>query len=91
MKIDNTHFVDVDAYQYILKKVQIAQSGKKEGEEVEVTLSYHGNLVQALKGYIDKMVKDEVEVSDDITTVINKIDNLKEHVSKLLNTDPLKK
>jgi hypothetical protein len=54
--IDDNYVLTSDAYNYVLNRRQIAQSGKSKGEEVLVPMGFYQNITQALHALLDDKV-----------------------------------
>lgn len=67
IKIDDTYFIEIDAYNWILKasvetkeKCVSGQPAKNAGKFHDITLGFYPSLESALKAYADHFEKDEI-------------------------------
>lgn len=84
MKIDDNYYIDSDNYQFLLQKKSIVRSGKKKGEIVYSTVTYHGTLTEALKQYSRIMLREGINECDDIKDAIKLIKQIKNKIEDIL-------
>lgn len=58
IRIDEDYVVDVDDFNYTLKRVKVAASGKNKGKEYFQTVGYFHSLSEALERYGQEKVRD---------------------------------
>lgn len=66
------HRIRPDTYGWVLERLQIAQKGKKAGEQTAVVMGYYGKLSQAVE-----RLSEEVARIEPLCSVLNEMRNLR--------------
>lgn len=84
LKITDKYYLDSDNCNYILIEKTIVQKedSKNLGKEVFKNIAYYGNIESLYKGIIEKEIKENIELLNNIKKVIEIKDGLKEKVEE---------
>ena len=81
LKIEEKYYIDSDSCNYILLEKSIVQDEKSKnyGKEVYKNVAYYGNVKSLYNGLIEKEIKENVELLNNIEKIIE----LKEEMLKV--------
>ncbi|WP_079709729.1 hypothetical protein [Paraliobacillus ryukyuensis] len=91
-KIDENYTIDIDRYQFILKKKRVAKSGKSEGEVFYDDIGYYGNLANLLKKYFHlNLQNNENQNLSSLNSRLNELETKINEIGKDVNVKLWKK
>lgn len=78
LKITNRYYLDTDSCNYILMEKTIVQKedSKNYGKEVFKNIAYYGSVESLYKGIIEKEIKENIELLNNIEKIIEIKDEL---------------
>ena len=82
IRIDDDYKLTSDERNIMLTKVQIGQSGKSEGKEVETNVGYYGSIEHALNDYL--RVKINTSAATSINELKAEIKEVKKTIEKMM-------
>ena len=101
IKLDDTYFIEIDPYNFILKQIKITSDktvsgkpNKNAGQPYNATLDYYPSLEVALDRYSKTLIKDGIHSADlgaDVQTLQTILTEIKNAVTKLSLTVNVKR
>ena len=78
LKINEKYYIDSDSCNYILLEKNVVQDEKSKnyGKEVYKNVAYYGNLKSLYNGLIEKEIKENIELLNNIEKIIELKDRL---------------
>ncbi len=72
LKINEKYYIDSDSCNYILLEKSIVKDEKSKnyGKEVYKNVAYYGNVKSLYKGLIEKEIKENIELLNNIEKII---------------------
>jgi len=88
MRLDERFHIGKDAYNVILhySEKKTATTGKSSGKEVVSTNKwFYPNLSGALKKYLDIVIEENMEASEDVSQLIHRLDGIEALVDEIID------
>lgn len=78
-QINEKYYIDSDSLNYILMEKKIYETGKNIGKEYFVNIGYFNRLQDLYKSLIEKEIKDDLGMIENISKIVELIEKLKEN------------
>lgn len=72
-KLNDKYYLDTDSLNYILLERKVYEKGKNIGEEYFVNVGYYGKLEHLYMSLIEKEIKDDLGLIENISKVVELI------------------
>lgn len=77
-QINEKYYIDSDSLNYILMEKKVYENGKNIGKEYFVNIGYYNRLQDLYKTLIEKEIKDDLGMIENISKVVELIEKIKE-------------
>lgn len=90
ISLDNTYRIKTDQFNYNLEKYsEVINKKQKKKSHKWIVRGHHSTLEHALHKYIQEVIRDED--TTDVYKLIRKLDDLKDHITEVLNNEVIVK
>lgn len=83
LEIDEVYYLDSDKYNIILCRKKV----KENGEEIFKKISFHRNIEDALRKYIENKTKEKLNTNKTAEQLLKEIENLKKFLETYLENN----
>ena len=86
IKIDDHYIIEIDEYNYVLKKIQKPKKERKSDEDVYRAVGYYRTLADAVSSYYKKTITDHLlDAGDmDLKEAVEKVAQISEEVTRTI-------
>lgn len=77
-KLNDKYYLDSDSCNLVLLEKMIVEKGANKGKDYYKTIGYYGNLKSLYKSIIEKEIKIDLDLLDNIEKIVKLIDEIGE-------------
>ena len=75
-KLSDKYYLDSDSCNLVLLEKMIVEKGENKGKDYYKTIGYYGNLKSLYKSIIEKEIKIDLDLLDNIEKIVKLIDEI---------------